>query len=228
MITNNSPKFSKQKHIVHFSARIKLFTKFSSNPETTLFFSNLEKDLFLQDSKMGNSCSPSNLDSYASNLFDVYNVDARLFKHSKGRIQITNNGLLLHYENSHGQQGPILWPLNGIRRYGFHKNIFLFECGRKCASGEGLFAFKCSKAKRLNDAIHKAIVNSATQVYNLQENLSVTKKYAKTNNVADLNSTVVTNLLSSNDADSLNYTSLNESNQATSNSKKYLVQIFSE
>ena len=116
---------------------------------------------------MGNNCSPRNLDSYASTFFDVYNVDERLFKHSKGRIQITNNSLILCHQNA--QTEPLQWPLNGVRRYGFHKDIFLFECGRKCKSGEGLFAFKCKKAKRLNDALHKAIINNASKLYNLQK-----------------------------------------------------------
>ncbi len=174
---------------------------------------------------MGNNLSPSNLDSYASNLFNVYNVDARLFKHAKGKIQITNSSLLLTYENNHGQQGPILWPLNGIRRYGFHKDIFLFECGRKCASGEGLFAFKCRKAKRLNDAIHKAVVNNPTQICNLKDNLSLSKKSTRVNNVDDLNSTLVTNVFSNHDVDSFNYTSLNDSNQNTSNSNNICVKL---
>ncbi|XP_035679397.1 uncharacterized protein LOC118417787 [Branchiostoma floridae] len=35
-----------------------------------------------------------------------------------------------------------LWPFRHIRRYGRNTTAFLFECGRKCASGEGDFAFR--------------------------------------------------------------------------------------
>lgn len=109
---------------------------------------------------MGN-CSPSRLDQYSSVYFDVFNVDASLFKHSKGQIQITNSELILHQNN---QTDKIKWPLNGVRRYGYYKDIFLFESGRKCSTGEGLFAFKCNKAKRLNEVLHKIILNNASNL----------------------------------------------------------------
>ncbi len=61
--------------------------------------------------------------------FNVYNVDAKLFKHSKGKIKITNEELILQYNND--LTAEIRWVLKGIRRYGYHKDIFLFECGRR-------------------------------------------------------------------------------------------------
>ena len=149
---------------------------------------------------MGNNCSPTNLDSYASSTFDVYNVDAQLFKHSKGKIQITNTNLILLHESAETE--PMKWPLTGVRRYGFHKNIFLFECGRKCPSGEGLFAFKCNKAKRLNDSLHKAIVNNATQLCNLQENTQRTAENS-------ISSAIVSSAANT-ENDSSDYTLLNE------------------
>ena len=106
---------------------------------------------------MGN-CSPTRLESYA--YFNVYNVDAKLFKHSKGQIRITSDKMVLFQKDTNNK---IEWPLNGVRRYGFYKDIFLFECGRRCPTGEGLFAFKCSKAKRLNDAVHKAVSRNAVE-----------------------------------------------------------------
>ena len=164
---------------------------------------------------MGN-CSPNLLDSYhnhqhqhqhnspcissanngSSHLtrhhFDVYNVDARLFKHSKGQIQITSNQMIYQKSdidandpesnNSQSNTSPIdasqhqiVWPLNGLRRYGHYKDIFLFESGRKCATGEGLFAFKCAKAKRLSNELHKAIMQNASSLCNLQRNPSKTR-----------------------------------------------------
>jgi hypothetical protein len=123
---------------------------------------------------MGN-CSPNLLDLHQqpTSHFDVYNVDARLFKHSRGQIKITHNQMVLNQkrlinDSNDFEQQQIIWPLNGIRRYGHYKDIFLFESGRKCSTGEGLFAFKCNKAKRLSNRLHKAIHQSV--LYNLQPN----------------------------------------------------------
>lgn len=144
---------------------------------------------------MGN-CSPNRLESFSSAYFDVFNVDARLFKHSKGQLQITNNFLILYQKNFHTVE-QIKWPLNGVRRYGYYKDIFLFESGRKCPTGEGLFAFKCNKAKRLNDTLHKVILNNATNLCNLnQTQMTTTSAHDSTNflsiittNSASLNKT---------------------------------------
>lgn len=95
--------------------------------------------------------------------FKVYNVDAKLTKHSKGLIKILSNEMSLFQDN----REPIQWPLSGIRRYGCYKNIFLFECGRKCPTGEGLFAFECSKAQLLHDTLHNALTSAAASSHNL-------------------------------------------------------------
>lgn len=125
---------------------------------------------------MGN-CSSNILDSHqqSTNLFEVYNVDARLFEHSKGQIKITSNQMILIQKRlsndlNNLDQKQIIWPLNGIRRYGHYKDIFLFESGRKCSTGEGLFAFKCDRAKRLSNRLHKAILQNASVLCNLQPN----------------------------------------------------------
>jgi hypothetical protein len=112
---------------------------------------------------MGN-CSPRRINQQAQ--FKVFNVDAKLLKHSKGVINITNNDMELCQPN----RTPIIWPLNGIRRYGCYRDIFLFECGRKCATGEGLFAFKCKKAQRLHDTLHAALMRKDTGLIRLSAN----------------------------------------------------------
>lgn len=106
---------------------------------------------------MGN-CSPRRIHNQTE--FKVYNVDANLAKHSKGTIQITNNKILLYQPD----REPIEWPLNGIRRYGCYRDIFLFECGRKCATGEGLFAFKCKKAQRLHDTLQHTLLDGTNLI----------------------------------------------------------------
>jgi hypothetical protein len=115
---------------------------------------------------MGN-CSPRRINQQIE--FKVFNVDAKLLKHSKGVIKITNNDM----ELCQPSRTPIIWPLNGIRRYGCYRDIFLFECGRKCATGEGLFAFKCNKAQRLHDTLHVALMSKDTGLIRLSANSAV-------------------------------------------------------
>lgn len=123
--------------------------------------------------------SDSSSSSLTSKRYDVYNVDARLFKHSKGQLQITNTHLVLYQKSLLSENSPpdlsshsdesqvtVSWPLNSLRRYGYYKDIFLFESGRKSPTGEGLFAFKCHKAKLLNDNLHKIIFQNANSLYN--------------------------------------------------------------
>jgi hypothetical protein len=139
---------------------------------------NCSTNLNTSSSQSNNNLPTSNLStSYRS--FNVYNVDARLFRHSRGRIHITNNEMVLNNlpqpraymsrnspNNStiNNDETPIEWPLNGIRRYGYHKDIFLFECGRRCPTGEGLYAFRCKKANHLNDLLHKSIIQNSNQL----------------------------------------------------------------
>lgn len=147
---------------------------------------------------MGN-CSPNRFESFSSSYFDVYNVDARLFKHSKGQIQVTNYFLILYQKNQDSIE-QIKWPLNGVRRYGYYKDIFLFESGRKCPTGEGLFAFKCNKAKRLNDTLHKVILNNAHNLCNLNHNFISSP--IESNNlsvISVMNTTASTNVSKTND-----------------------------
>lgn len=150
---------------------------------------------------MGN-CSPNRFESYTSSFFDVYNVDARLFKHSKGQIQVTNYNLIL-YQKSLDTIEQIKWPLNGVRRYGYYKDIFLFESGRKCPTGEGLFAFKCNKAKRLNDTLHKVILNNATNLCNINPNCFSSANDSNAMSVASTLNTTTTTQVSKNNENGL-------------------------
>lgn len=148
-------------------------------------------------------------------IFDVYNVDARLFKQSKGQLQISASSLTFEIKslftnknNNQRASEPIVWPLTGIRRYGYHKNIFLFECGRRCPNGEGLYAFMTNKARRLNDSVHKAIIDSTTQPCNLQIPREANRNGKKL--LTKINSILTTDTILTTDAESMNYTSLND------------------
>lgn len=48
-----------------------------------------------------------------------------------------------------------------LRSYGHDKDIFSFECGRRCPTGEGVYVFKCSKAEQLFRTLLD-VINSAT------------------------------------------------------------------
>lgn len=161
---------------------------------------------------MGNTMTPTTCD-----MFDAYNVDARLFKQSKGQLQISASSLTFEIKslftnknNSQSPSEPIIWPLTGIRRYGYHKNIFLFECGRRCPNGEGLYAFMTNKARRLNDSVHKAIINSTTQPCNLQPSISREANRNGKKLLTKINSILTTDTILTTDAESMNYTCLND------------------
>jgi len=60
--------------------------------------------------------------------------------------------------NSASQQGLWSWPYQCIRRYGFDKdNCFMFEAGRKCASGPGQFVVQTPKAYHIYQDVVKFV-----------------------------------------------------------------------
>ncbi|XP_075399335.1 docking protein 3 isoform X2 [Tenrec ecaudatus] len=49
------------------------------------------------------------------------------------------------------------WPYHFLRKFGSDKGVFSFEAGRRCDSGEGLFAFSSPRAPDLCGAVAAAI-----------------------------------------------------------------------
>ncbi|ETE72431.1 Docking protein 3, partial [Ophiophagus hannah] len=49
------------------------------------------------------------------------------------------------------------WPYTFLRRFGQEKNVFSFEAGRRCDSGEGIFSFNTSQAAEICRAVSAAI-----------------------------------------------------------------------
>ncbi|XP_006873510.1 PREDICTED: docking protein 3 [Chrysochloris asiatica] len=49
------------------------------------------------------------------------------------------------------------WPYRFLRKFGSDKGVFTFEAGRRCDSGEGLFAFSSPRAPDLCGAVAAAI-----------------------------------------------------------------------
>ncbi|XP_012516180.1 PREDICTED: docking protein 3 [Propithecus coquereli] len=56
-----------------------------------------------------------------------------------------------------GPQALYSWPYRFLRKFGSDKGVFSFEAGRRCDSGEGLFAFSSSRAPDLCGAMAAAI-----------------------------------------------------------------------
>lgn len=80
-----------------------------------------------------------------TNFFQVMNVNDQHKPIARGCLEITDIDIIFHQD---GKQ-PTKWPLRCLRRYGFDSEIFSFESGRRCHTGEGIYAFKCKKARNL-------------------------------------------------------------------------------
>lgn len=86
---------------------------------------------------------------------EVCNVEKEGIIH--GQLEITDTNLIYRLKG----RSPIIWPLRFLRSYGHDKDIFSFECGRRCPTGEGVYVFKCSKAEQLFRTLLD-VINSAT------------------------------------------------------------------
>ncbi|XP_071943032.1 uncharacterized protein [Antedon mediterranea] len=82
---------------------------------------------------------------HSPNKFKVKNVDDDGEIVSKGTLEVGKTELILRQ----GDKDPICWPLRSLRRYGFDSDLFSFESGRRCPTGQGIYAFKCKKAQML-------------------------------------------------------------------------------
>ncbi|XP_015428847.1 PREDICTED: fibroblast growth factor receptor substrate 2 [Dufourea novaeangliae] len=87
------------------------------------------------------------------NVFQVMNVDDSGKLITPGRLEITDTEIVLYQR---GKQ-PIKWPLRCLRRYGFDAEIFSFESGRRCSTGQGIYAFKCRRAAHLFSVVQTNI-----------------------------------------------------------------------
>lgn len=56
------------------------------------------------------------------------------------------------------------WPYHFLRKFGSDKGVFSFEAGRRCDSGEGLFAFSSSRAPDMCGAVAAAIARQREQL----------------------------------------------------------------
>ena len=91
-------------------------------------------------------------------MFKVVNVDDHGQERNPGRIEITESELIWYQRNKE----PIRWPLNSLRRYGFDAELFSFECGRRCPTGPGIYAFKCRQAEALFNLLQESVQRQRT------------------------------------------------------------------
>ncbi|XP_030821577.1 fibroblast growth factor receptor substrate 3 [Camarhynchus parvulus] len=97
---------------------------------------------------MGSCCSclcPDSIPDNHPTKFKVTNVDDEGHELGSGVMELTRRELILH---SH-KRDAVRWPYLSLRRYGFDSNLFSFESGRRCHTGQGIFAFKCSRAEEI-------------------------------------------------------------------------------
>jgi hypothetical protein len=91
------------------------------------------------------SFTRSRRSSRAQNIFPVLNVDDMGRQISPGKLEVTETDLVLHVRG----KPSLTWPLRCLRRYGFDNDLFSFESGRRCPTGAGIFAFRCTRAQSL-------------------------------------------------------------------------------
>lgn len=63
----------------------------------------------------------------------VINVDDDGNELSSGVMEVTEFELVLRTQ----RRNAIRWPYVCLRRYGYDSNLFSFECGRRCQTGQG-------------------------------------------------------------------------------------------
>lgn len=88
-----------------------------------------------------------------SNVYRVVNVDDDGVALWSGQLGITRTELTLYRKG----KDPTRWPLKCLRRYGYDADLFSFEAGRRCTTGEGIYAFRCRRAETLFQTLQSYI-----------------------------------------------------------------------
>lgn len=111
---------------------------------------------------MGCVSSKPDINDQHPNIFQVSNVNDHGDLVSPGQLEVTETELVLYQRG----KNPTIWPLRSLRKYGFDSEIFSFECGRRCPTGEGIYAFRCRKAEQLFNIVQHHIVRNSDEVTN--------------------------------------------------------------
>lgn len=106
---------------------------------------------------MGCIHSKKDLSDINPNIYRVVNIDGDGMARWSGQLEITAREITLHRKGKE----PIKWSLQHLRRYGFDSDVFTFEAGRRCETGEGIYAFKCQHAQNLFHLLQAHIQGTA-------------------------------------------------------------------
>lgn len=110
---------------------------------------------------MGCTASSSEDEGHnTSQVFDVANLDDSGQERSSGKLEVTSTDLVLYYQ---GARVVLRWPFQSLRRYGFNDHLFSFESGRRCPSGHGIYAFRCSRAEQLFRQLQESIARAGEE-----------------------------------------------------------------
>ncbi|XP_055295941.1 fibroblast growth factor receptor substrate 2 [Sitodiplosis mosellana] len=109
-------------------------------------------------SSASRSNSKMELSDASSNIFRVTNIDDNGVSLWNGQLGLSRTEITLYRKNLE----PTRWPLKCLRRYGYDTELFSFEVGRRCATGEGIYAFKCRRAETLFQTLQTYIQMSTT------------------------------------------------------------------
>lgn len=102
-----------------------------------------------------------------------------------GVMELTDGELVLHTH----RRDDVRWPYLCLRRYGYDSNLFSFESGRRCQTGQGtggaacpcarprpqtrphaspasagIFAFKCSRAEEIFNMLQEVMHSHSISV----------------------------------------------------------------
>ncbi|GJQ75550.1 hypothetical protein Trydic_g17635 [Trypoxylus dichotomus] len=102
---------------------------------------------------MGCISSKKDINDIHPNIFQVTNVDDSGRAISPGQLEVSEIELVFYQRG----KSPTRWPLRCLRKYGFDTEIFSFECGRRCPTGHGIYAFHCLKAEQLFNVVQQNI-----------------------------------------------------------------------
>lgn len=77
-----------------------------------------------------------------------------------GVMELTDAELVLHTH----RRDDVRWPYLCLRRYGYDSNLFSFESGRRCQTGQGIFAFKCARAEEIFNMLQEVMHSHSISV----------------------------------------------------------------
>lgn len=77
-----------------------------------------------------------------------------------GIMELTDTELILYTR----KRDSVKWHYLCLRRYGYDSNLFSFESGRRCQTGPGIFAFKCTRAEELFNMLQEIMQNNSINV----------------------------------------------------------------